>query len=73
MQGGDTGLMRMRRFDPKLDGEIRSFSRELLKKASKSVEGRSEDGGVGQYGNYACEFYQGMRDGMETDLYSGGC
>jgi hypothetical protein len=40
-------------FDPSLDDEIRSFSRGLLTKASETVAGKSEDGGVGQYGNYA--------------------
>ena len=41
------------RFDPSLDNEIRTFSRNLLKKASETAAGRSKDGGVGQYGNYA--------------------
>jgi hypothetical protein len=45
----------MRRFDPELDDEIRVFSRNLLKKASETAASRSEDGGVGQYGNYACK------------------
>ncbi|KAI8937614.1 hypothetical protein NX059_005324 [Plenodomus lindquistii] len=40
-------------FDPALDTEIRTFSRRLLKKASKTAADRSKDGGVGQYGNYA--------------------
>ncbi|CAO2657709.1 Nn.00g038350.m01.CDS01 [Neocucurbitaria sp. VM-36] len=40
-------------FDPSLDDEIRTFSRNLLKKASETAAGRSNDGGVGQYGNYA--------------------
>ncbi|KAH4073222.1 hypothetical protein HBH70_010350 [Parastagonospora nodorum] len=40
-------------FDPELDDEIRVFSRNLLKKASETAASRSEDGGVGQYGNYA--------------------
>lgn len=43
----------IQRFDPALDAEIRTFSRNLLKKASETVAGRSKDGGVGQYGNYA--------------------
>ena len=41
------------RFDPSLDAEIRSFSRTLLKRASETAASRSNDGGVGQYGNYA--------------------
>jgi hypothetical protein len=41
------------RFDPSLDAEVRTFSRNLLKRASATVVGRSKDGGVGQYGNYA--------------------
>ncbi|KAF2856528.1 FAD-binding domain-containing protein [Plenodomus tracheiphilus IPT5] len=40
-------------FDPTLDTEIRTFSRQLLKKASETTANRSKDGGVGQYGNYA--------------------
>ena len=43
----------LRRFDATLDTEIRTFSRSLLKKASETAENRPEDGGVGQYGNYA--------------------
>ncbi|KAI2476128.1 GlcD FAD-FMN-containing dehydrogenase [Pyrenophora tritici-repentis] len=39
-------------FDPSLDGEIRSFSRNLLKKISSTAADRSNDGGVGQYANY---------------------
>ncbi|KAJ4333803.1 hypothetical protein N0V95_009341 [Ascochyta clinopodiicola] len=42
-------------FDPSLDSEMRTFSRSLLKKASETAADRSEDGGVGQYGNYASE------------------
>ncbi|KAH6619971.1 hypothetical protein C7974DRAFT_315739 [Boeremia exigua] len=42
-------------FDPKLDTQIRTFSRSLLKKASETAADRSKDGGVGQYGNYASE------------------
>ncbi|KAH7079307.1 hypothetical protein BKA63DRAFT_263438 [Paraphoma chrysanthemicola] len=45
--------IQMKWFDPALDNEIRTFSRNLLKKASETAAGRSEDGGVGQYGNYA--------------------
>ena len=43
----------MRRFDPSLDEENRTFSRNLLKKVSATAVNRSKDGGVGQYGNYA--------------------
>lgn len=43
------------RFDPTLDTEMRTFSRSLLKKASETAADRSQDGGVGQYGNYASE------------------
>ncbi|KAF2034465.1 FAD-binding domain-containing protein [Setomelanomma holmii] len=39
--------------DPLLDTEIRTFSRNLLKKASETAVDGSKDGGVGQYGNYA--------------------
>ncbi|KAF1365666.1 FAD-binding domain-containing protein [Lizonia empirigonia] len=42
-------------FDPSLDNEMRTFSRWLLKMASATAADRSEDGGVGQYGNYASE------------------
>ncbi|KAH7078608.1 hypothetical protein FB567DRAFT_450324 [Paraphoma chrysanthemicola] len=45
--------IQMKWFDPALDTEIRTFSRNLLKKASETVAGQSNDGGVGQYGNYA--------------------
>jgi hypothetical protein len=41
------------RFDPSLDSEVRTFSRNLLRKASETAAGRSKDGGVGQYANYA--------------------
>jgi hypothetical protein len=60
------------RFDPSLDNEIRTFSRNLLKKASKSVEGRSEDGGVGQYANYASKLNAWSEKGR-ADADSGGC
>ncbi|KAF1830400.1 FAD-binding domain-containing protein [Decorospora gaudefroyi] len=40
-------------FDSSLDNEIRTFSRNLLKKASETASSRSKDGGVGQYANYA--------------------
>lgn len=40
-------------FDPALDEKIRSFSYNLLKKASGSAASRSQDGGVAQYGNYS--------------------
>ncbi|OAL57120.1 FAD-binding domain-containing protein [Pyrenochaeta sp. DS3sAY3a] len=40
-------------FDPSLDSEVRTISRNLLKKVSESAADRSKDGGVGQYGNYA--------------------
>ncbi|KAI4654151.1 hypothetical protein J4E93_001921 [Alternaria ventricosa] len=43
----------MKWFDPSLDDKIRTFSRNLLKKASETASERSKDGGVGQYGNYA--------------------
>ncbi|CAA9965606.1 GlcD FAD-FMN-containing dehydrogenase [Pyrenophora teres f. maculata] len=42
-------------FDPSLDGEIRSFSRNLLKKISETAADRSNDGGVGQYANYVLD------------------
>jgi hypothetical protein len=45
-------------FDPSLDDEVRAFSKGLLKKASETVAGKSEDGGVGQYGNYAGKLQQ---------------
>jgi hypothetical protein len=44
------------RFDAALDNEVRAFARTLLTKASETVAGRSQDGGVGQYGNYARKF-----------------
>lgn len=31
----------------------------MLKKASETAASRSEDGGVGQYGNYACKSWKG--------------
>ncbi|KAL6705873.1 hypothetical protein ACN47E_006333 [Coniothyrium glycines] len=40
-------------FDPALNDTIRDFSYKLLKKASKTVRASSQDGGVGQYGNYS--------------------
>ncbi|USP82809.1 hypothetical protein yc1106_10083 [Curvularia clavata] len=40
-------------FDPSIDNEIRTFARSILKKASETAAGRSKDGGVGQYANYA--------------------
>ena len=47
--------MTQSRFDPVLDAEIRAFSRQLLKKTSKTAVDGSKDGGSGvcQYGNYA--------------------
>jgi hypothetical protein len=41
------------RFNPALDNEIHTFSRNLLKKTSETASSWSEEGGVGQYGNYA--------------------
>ena len=35
---------------------MRAFSRSWLEKASQTAAGRSKDGGVGQYGNYARKF-----------------
>lgn len=50
-------LILIHRFDSKLDEEVRSFSRTLLKKASQSAgvdqdENVRSKEGVGMYGNY---------------------
>ena len=52
-QGQSRTILTSLRFDPSLDTEIRTFARNLLKKASETAANRSNDGGVGQYGNYA--------------------
>lgn len=40
-------------FDPALDAEVRTFSREVLKKATATATGASGSDGVGLYANYA--------------------
>jgi hypothetical protein len=64
-------MLMIARFDPSLDNEIRTFSRNLLKKTSETASSRSQDGGVGQYGNYASQCSQFFKATVNNaDMYS---